>query len=117
MLATQRPHVFLDPCMSTGGELRIPFFWYKDSLNIPNSDWDEMGVIYLESINKLKNVMRRKLGDQPTKQPLISAEISRVRESERNRATYATHGYRVEDGISHGHVTDRTPMNLKRTSR
>lgn len=56
MLATQRPHVFLDPCMSTGGELRIPFFWYKDSLNIPNSDWDEMGVIYLESINKLKNV-------------------------------------------------------------
>jgi hypothetical protein len=59
----------------------------------------------------------RKLGDQPTKQPLISAEISRVRESERNRATYATHGYRVEDGISHGHVTDRTPMNLKRTSR
>jgi hypothetical protein len=52
-LATQRPHIFIDPCNSKGGELLLPFFWYKDSLNIPDGEWALMGTIYVESINTL----------------------------------------------------------------
>jgi hypothetical protein len=54
-LATQRPHVFLDPCTSTGGQLDLPFFWFRDSLWIPQAEWDGMGRIYLETINQLRN--------------------------------------------------------------
>jgi len=54
-LATQRPHIFLDPCMSTGGQLDLPFFFWKDALNIPAMDWDQMGQIFIESINPLRN--------------------------------------------------------------
>nr|ULF99985.1 MAG: hypothetical protein [Marnaviridae sp.] len=54
-LATQRPHIFLDPCMSTAGQLDLPFFFWKDALNIPTSDWNNMGQIFLESINPLRN--------------------------------------------------------------
>nr|WPR18321.1 MAG: capsid protein [Skomarfal virus 17] len=54
-LATQRPHVFLDPCMSTAGQLDLPFFFWKDAMNIPALDWEQMGQIYVESINPLRN--------------------------------------------------------------
>lgn len=54
-LATQRPHIFLDPCMSTGGQLDLPFFFWKDAINIPAADWNEMGQIFVESINPLRN--------------------------------------------------------------
>lgn len=54
-LATQRPHIFLDPCMSTGGQLDLPFFFWKDAMNIPAKDWLQMGQIYIESINPLRN--------------------------------------------------------------
>jgi hypothetical protein len=54
-LATQRPHVFLDPCTSTGGQLDLPFFWYRDSLWIPQAEWENMGKIYIETINQLRN--------------------------------------------------------------
>lgn len=54
-LATQRPHVFLDPCTSTGGQLDLPFFWYRDSLWIPEAEWNKMGTIYIETINQLRN--------------------------------------------------------------
>jgi hypothetical protein len=54
-LATQRPHIFLDPCMSTAGQLDLPFFFWKDAMNIPAADWDQMGQIFVESINPLRN--------------------------------------------------------------
>nr|ULF99998.1 MAG: hypothetical protein [Marnaviridae sp.] len=54
-LATQRPHIFLDPCMSTGGQLDLPFFFWKDAMNIPAQDWTQMGQIFVESINPLRN--------------------------------------------------------------
>jgi len=54
-LATQRPHVFLDPCMSTSGQLDLPFFFWKDAMNIPAADWNRMGSIFIESINVLRN--------------------------------------------------------------
>lgn len=52
---SQLPHVYLDPTTSTGGEMVLPFYWYKNYLNIPNSDWSLMGKLYVQSINDLKH--------------------------------------------------------------
>jgi hypothetical protein len=52
---SQRPHVYLDPCTSQGGELLLPFFYNKNYLSISGSDWGIMGEITLRSINDLKH--------------------------------------------------------------
>jgi hypothetical protein len=53
--ASQQPHVFLNPTTSTGGDLILPFFYHKNYLNIPNSDWNDMGELVVRSINSLKH--------------------------------------------------------------
>lgn len=53
--ASQTPHVYLDPTTSQGGELKLPFFWYRNYFNIPTSEWSEMGTLYVRSINALKH--------------------------------------------------------------
>jgi hypothetical protein len=53
--ASQQPHVFLNPTTSTGGDLVLPFFYHKNYLNIPNSDWNDMGELVVRSINSLKH--------------------------------------------------------------
>nr|QUS52724.1 hypothetical protein 2 [Mute swan feces associated picorna-like virus 20] len=52
---TQLPHVYLDPTTSQGGEMLLPFFYHKNYLSIPDGDWDDMGQIYLRSLNSLKH--------------------------------------------------------------
>ncbi len=52
---SQRPHVFLDPTTSTGGEMVLPMFWYYNYLDIPVIDWDELGDLTVRSINDLKH--------------------------------------------------------------
>lgn len=53
--ASQRPHVYIDPTTSQGGTLSLPFFYYKNALKIPNSEWREMGLMSLRLINTLKH--------------------------------------------------------------
>jgi len=53
--ASQMPKIFLDPTTSSGGELHLPFFFYKNNMNIPSSDWLYMGRMYIRSINDLKH--------------------------------------------------------------
>lgn len=53
--ASQQPHIFLNPTTSTGGDLVLPFFFYRNYLQIPNSEWDAMGRIFVRSINPLKH--------------------------------------------------------------
>lgn len=53
--ASQRPHIYLDPTYSQGGELTLPFFWYKNALSIPDSEWGDMGEMILHTINVLKH--------------------------------------------------------------
>jgi len=53
-LATQRPHVFLDPCNSAGGEIIVPYFFYKDSINLTIPDAADVGIVNIESINVLR---------------------------------------------------------------
>jgi hypothetical protein len=51
--ASQRPHIFLDPTTCAGGEMELPFFWYKDYLNVVAGDWDLMGEINIRQLNAL----------------------------------------------------------------
>jgi len=53
--ASQQPHVFLDPTLSTGGNMKLPFYHYKNYLNVPTSEWGELGEITIRSINPLKH--------------------------------------------------------------
>lgn len=55
IIESQRPHVFLDPTTSTGGEMLLPFFWPKSYLDIPTAEWGEMGEITLASLNTLRH--------------------------------------------------------------
>lgn len=52
---SQRPHIFLDPTYSQGGNMTLPFFWYKNWLNIPNTEWNQMGQIQMTSFTSLKH--------------------------------------------------------------
>lgn len=53
--ATQRPHIFIDPTFSQGGEMVLPFFWYKNALKIPESEWNQMGQVVISSFDPLKH--------------------------------------------------------------
>lgn len=53
--ASQQPHVYLDPTTSSGGEMILPFFEYRNYLNVPGDDWNEMGTLTIRSINDLKH--------------------------------------------------------------
>lgn len=52
---SQRPHVYLDPTTSSGGEMVLPMFWYGNYLDIPDNDWGELGSLTVRSINDLKH--------------------------------------------------------------
>jgi hypothetical protein len=53
--ASQRPHVYLDPTNSQGGEMKLPFFTYYNVLDIVNEDWRNMGEVVLHSMQGLKH--------------------------------------------------------------
>lgn len=53
--ASQRPHVYLDPTTSTGGELELDFIFPKNAVDIPLAEWDRLGNISLGSMNTLRH--------------------------------------------------------------
>lgn len=53
--ASQRPHVYLNPTTCEGGELVLPFFFYKNTLDITRAEWRDMGVVTLASLNPLRH--------------------------------------------------------------
>jgi hypothetical protein len=50
---SQRPHIFLDPTESIGGEMSLPFFWFRNW--IPFSTVNKLGELTLSSINRLQH--------------------------------------------------------------
>lgn len=50
---TQRPHIWIDPTNSQGGEMSLPFFYWKNALDIVGSDWDDMGLLSIAPLNLL----------------------------------------------------------------
>nr|UNY41994.1 MAG: polyprotein 2 [Picornavirales sp.] len=53
--ATQRPHIFLDPTNSQGGDLVLPFFTYENVIDIVGQTWQNMGTINIKSMQNLKH--------------------------------------------------------------
>lgn len=52
---SQRPKVFLNPTDNTGGEMVLPFFYWKNALSLQDEDeWSNMGSIALETIVPLR---------------------------------------------------------------
>jgi hypothetical protein len=49
----QRPKVMVDPTHSTGGVMKLPFFWPNDWLSIPDSQWDQLGTLCFNDLNEL----------------------------------------------------------------
>jgi hypothetical protein len=53
--ASQQPHVFLDPTLSLGGELKLPMFNYRNYISVVESAWDEFGTLSFRTLNQLKH--------------------------------------------------------------
>jgi hypothetical protein len=53
--ASQRPHLYLDPTTSQGGEMLLPFFYYNSNISIPLQEWGEMGQIFIDTIANLQH--------------------------------------------------------------
>ena len=53
--ASQRPHIYLDPTNSQGGDMILPFFWPDNYLNIPLQEWQRMGRISIRTLQNLKH--------------------------------------------------------------
>lgn len=53
--ASQRPHIYIDPCEGQGGEMELPFFHFKNLLDITLSEWREMGEMVINSMQGLKH--------------------------------------------------------------
>lgn len=50
MQLSQLPHILLDPTTSTGGVLTCPFFYFKNYVNIPTSEYSLLGTIYVKTL-------------------------------------------------------------------
>jgi hypothetical protein len=53
--ASQRPHIFIDPCTNQAGEITCPFLCDTDALNIPKGDWRKMGEMSLRELTQLRH--------------------------------------------------------------
>lgn len=53
--ASQRLHLYLDPCESQAGELALPFIWPYDKINMPAGDFTSLGTMYLRQLQPLKH--------------------------------------------------------------
>lgn len=60
--ASQRPHVLLDANSSQGGSLICPFIHPQNSVDITTRQYNELGLIYVTTMNKLRHINS---GSQP----------------------------------------------------
>ena len=58
MPALQRPHIWLDPSSSQGGDLILPFFWPGDNVDLIAADpFAQMGQLWVKSLVNLSQAM------------------------------------------------------------
>lgn len=60
--ASQKPHFFLNPTKNTGGEMTLPFFWWKNYMSLSESEYENMGEIVIKSMS---NLLHANEGDDP----------------------------------------------------
>eukprot|EP00918_Siedleckia_nematoides_P034606 GHVU01075295.1.p1 GENE.GHVU01075295.1~~GHVU01075295.1.p1 ORF type:complete len:809 (+),score=19.46 GHVU01075295.1:1-2427(+) len=52
---SQRMHVWLDSTKSQGGDMCLPYVYFKNAMSITSADWSEMGEIALNSMSLLRH--------------------------------------------------------------
>lgn len=55
ILATQRMHGFIDPGTCEGLEMSLPFVWPYDSMSVVASDYEDLGLLRVRTLNQLKH--------------------------------------------------------------
>lgn len=53
--ASQRMKVFIDPSTCCSNEIELPFVFYKDAVSIAQSEWSQLGTIYVRELQGLKH--------------------------------------------------------------
>jgi len=53
--ASQRMHIYLDPCVSQGGEMTLPFIWPLDKVNLPTDQFSSLGQMYIREMQPLQH--------------------------------------------------------------
>lgn len=51
--ATQRPHIIMNPALSDGGTLTVPYNYPVPFFDIAQRDWSNAGLITMQTINRL----------------------------------------------------------------
>lgn len=52
---SQKPHLWLNPTTSQGGDLELPFLWHNNALDLPLGEFDEMGTLDLVGVTPLRH--------------------------------------------------------------
>jgi len=53
--ASQRMHLYLDSTKSQGGDMCLPYVYFKNAMSIPSADWSEMGEMVVNSMSNLRH--------------------------------------------------------------
>lgn len=53
--ASQRPHVYLDPTTSEGAMMELPFFFFKNNMEVYSAEWRKMGLMSVSDLTPLRN--------------------------------------------------------------
>lgn len=53
--ASQRPHLYLDPTNSQGGEMTLPFFYHFNAVDITAEGWSDLGELTISTLTPLKH--------------------------------------------------------------
>lgn len=55
--ASQRPHLYIDPCTSSAGAMVLPFLYPADYITAltANADWAKMGTLTIRALSALKH--------------------------------------------------------------
>jgi hypothetical protein len=51
--ASSRQHILIDPTLSQGGEMTLPFFHYWDNFDLTNGNQEQIGTMWLSQISPL----------------------------------------------------------------
>jgi len=55
IMASQKPHIYLNPTECQGGDLCVPFVHYQNALKVTTAQWSEMGLVTMLPLTELKN--------------------------------------------------------------
>lgn len=54
-LASQGPHVYLDPTTSQGGDMTLPYYHFNSNMTVTGQTWVDMGWIFIDTIANLQH--------------------------------------------------------------